>query len=243
MGDSRSGGADPGAVAKTWVTKALPALAGAVFVGGLVVLAGEGVDRSGAAFTDTASGTASVESGRVDITPDSVTNVSFGGRIGPGATTTQTITVTNASNVAVPAACVIVDVLPVRSTSPNPFSAALGSVLDVTVERKAGLAASTNAWTTVATGNLTALAGTSAPAFGAGLEAATPNNAINQDGAVMDNGESMTYRFTFSMAASVGNTVTYLGVPTTITNAFANAEFQLAAQNVTAGDCTGAVSA
>lgn len=225
------------------IRTAMPVLAGAALAGGVVTMATDTVERSSAAFTDTASGSVTVESGKVDITPDAPATIAFSGRIGPGATTTQTVTVTNVSTVTDPAACVIVDVLPVRSTTPNPFSAALASVIDVTVERKAGNAGSAASYGTVATGTLESLAPASAAAFGSGLEASTTNNATNQNGAVMDNSEAMTYRLTFSMAASVGNTVSYGGNTVTITEAFANANFQIVAQNVTAGNCTGAVSA
>ncbi|MCU0275014.1 MAG: hypothetical protein MUE34_17460 [Acidimicrobiales bacterium] len=218
---------------------ALPAVAGVVAVTGIVVLAGQDVDRSGAAFTDTASGTVSVESGRVSITPDTPVAVTFADRIGPGAATTQTVEVVNSSTVSVPAACVVVDVLPVRDTSPNPFNASLASAIDVTVERKPGAAAAGGAWTTVRTDTLAAIAGTTMPAFGAGLEAATANDATNQNGATVDNGETITYRFTFSMPAATGNTVG--GVD--ITGAYADAEFQIVAENVTAGTCANAVSA
>jgi hypothetical protein len=217
----------------------LPAVAGVVAVTGIVVVAGQDVDRSGAAFTDTASGTVAVESGRVSISPDTPVAVSFAGRIGPGASTTQTVEVVNSSTVTSPAACVVIDVLPVRDTTPNPFNASLASVINVTVERKPGAAAAGGTWTTVRTDTLANVAGATLPAFGAGLEASTTNDATNQNGATVDNGETVTYRLTFAMPAGTGNTVG--GVD--ITGAYADAEFQIVAENVTAGTCANAVSA
>jgi hypothetical protein len=221
---------------------AFPVLAGLAAAVTFVTLASDRVSRTGAPFTDAVSGSLSLESGRVDITPDAPVSIAFTGRIGPGATTSRTVTVANTSTVVVPAACVVLDVLTARSTTPNPFNEALGSVIDVTVERKPGEAASAAPYTTVASGPLTTLAGAALPAFGSGLETDTPTSATNQKGAVVDNGEAVTYRFTFSMAATVGNTVTYGGSPVTITGAYADATFQIAAQNVTAGTCAAAVS-
>jgi hypothetical protein len=221
---------------------AAPVLAGLAAAVGIVTVASDRVARTGAPYTDAVSGSLSLESGRVDITPDAPFTIAFTGRIGPGATTSRTVTVTNTSTVAVPAACVVLDVLGARSSTPNPFNEALGSVIDVLVERKPGDAGSTEPYTTVASSNLGALALATAPAFGSGLEAATPTSATNQRGAVVDNGEAVTYRFTFSMAAAVENTVTYGGSPVTITGAYADASFQIAAQNVTAGTCAATVS-
>jgi hypothetical protein len=222
---------------------ALLLLAGFAAAAAAVSVATDRVQPTGAPFTDTVSGSLTIESGRVDITPDTPVSIAFSGRIGPGASTTRTVTVTNSSNVVVPASCVVLDVLAARSSATNPFNEALGSVIDVTVERKPGDLNAPGAFTTVATGSLTALAGVTAPAFGSGFEAATPTSATNQKGAVVDNGEAVTYRFTFSMAASVENTVTYGGSPVTITSSFADATFQIAAQNVTAGTCAASVSA
>jgi hypothetical protein len=222
-----------GAKAGRWVrTTALPIAAGLVAVAGVVVVATRDVQETGAGFTDAASAGLALESGVVAISPGAPVGVPFSATLGPGESEELVLTLENESTVDVPHPCVVLDVLPERSPG---FSEALGSVIDVVVERKPGTAAEPGAWVSLYTGNLLGLAPTTTPTFGNGTETSPVP--------IADNGEAVTYRFTFSMGSGVGGTVTYGGTPTDITDDTAGVTLGFVAENVTSGGCAGAVSA
>jgi hypothetical protein len=222
-----------GAKAGRWArSTALPIAAGLVALAGVVVVATRDVQETGAGFTDAASGGLALQSGVVAITPGSPVGVPFSATLGPGESEELVLTLENESTVDVPHPCVVLDILPERALG---FSEALGSVIDVVVERKPGTAAEGGAWVNLYTGNLLGLAPSTAPTFGNGAETSPVP--------IADNGEAVTYRFTFSMGAGVGGTVSHNGTPTDITDDTAGVTFGFVAESVTSGGCAGAVSA
>jgi hypothetical protein len=208
------------------------ATAATVIACGALVAAVADVPATRAAFSDAVPVDVSLGAGVVTLRPGSPASIPFDTSLVPGAAQEYVVTVENDSTVEDPFACVRVDVLPRRTGT---FSDVLASLIEVVVERKPGAEAEPGVWTTVRSQSLAAMAPATTPAFGSGIEAAGLP--------VVDNGEAVTYRFTFLLPADTGGTVDVDGVPVDLTVTSAAVTFGVVAENVTSGGCAGSVSA
>jgi hypothetical protein len=207
------------------------ATAAAVACGALALTAAD-VPTTRAGFGDAVPVDLSLGSAVVTLRPGTPASIPFDTSLVPGEAQQYVVTVENDSTVEQPFACVVVDVLPQRA---GVFSPVLASLIGVVVERKPGAEAEPGTWTTVRSDSLLNLTPETAPAFGGGIESAGLP--------VVDNGEAVTYRFSFLLPAGTGGTVDVDGVPTDLTVTSAAMTFGVVAENVTGGGCDGAVSA
>lgn len=158
---------------------------------------GATVGRTGAAFTASQLVDSSVASGRVELDAGGVQRLTFGGAdltaIGPGTNLSQTITVTNASTVAVPNR--ITDIVLWADTSSAPADVGgLAAALQVTITRSIGGGSAA----TLYSGSLAGLSSYSSYATPIGA-IWTSENGGSTTGSVATRA---TYTFTFSLPSS-----------------------------------------